>query len=514
MNLKNLRIWVQLLLTVALALVLVWAAVIAWESRANREAAIEQATTFSKSMHEATLAGLTAMMVTGTVGQRAVFLDQVRQLDTIRDLRVLRGDAVSQAFGPGTAAEQAAPDEVERQVLASGREVVRVESDSRGEVLRVVRPTLAQAEYLGKNCLTCHAVPAGTVLGVVSMKLSLDGTNAAVAAMRWKSIVAALVTCIPVLLLIYPFIQKVVTRPLEQGVQVAHGIARGDLTQRIDVRSRNETGRLHAALMDMSGSLAGIVARVRAGSGAIAATTGELATGNVDLSTRTDAQTHAVQDAASRTAALADAARRNADGARQADALARSASDVAARGGEVVSRVVGSMDSIHHSSRRIAEITGLIDSIAFRTNLLALNAAVEAARAGEQGRGFAVVAGEVRQLATQTAGAAREIKQLVDAAVGEIDAGTQLAHQAGGTMTEVVSSVARVNSLIGEITSACLEQIAGVEQVDGAIAQIDEAARSNAALVQQAAAATQALQAQTEELQSAVRVFQLAPGNA
>jgi methyl-accepting chemotaxis protein len=392
--------------------------------------------------------------------------------------------------------------------------VVRVESDSRGEVLRVVRPTLAQADYLGKNCLTCHAVQPGTVLGVVSMKLSLDTNNAAVAAMRWKSIVAALVTCIPVLLLIYPFIQKVVTRPLEQGVQVAHGIARGDLTQPIEVQTTNETGRLHAALKDMSDSLAGIVARVRAGSGAIATTTGELAAGNVDLSTRTDAQNHAVKDAASRTAALADAARRNAEGARQADALARSAADVAARGGEVVSHVVGSMDSIHRSSRRIAEITGLIDSIAFRTNLLALNAAVEAARAGEQGRGFAVVAGEVRQLATQSAGATREIKQLVDAAVGEIDAGTQLAHQAGGTMNEVVGSVARVNTLIGEITAACLEQIAGVEQVDGAIAQIGEAARSNAALVQQAAAATRSLQAQTDELESAVSVFRLAPGNA
>ena len=513
MRLRNARIWVQLLLTVALALAVVWAAVIAWDARSAREAAVEQATVFSKSMHEATMAGLTAMMVTGTVNQRAVFLDQVRQLDAIRDLRVLRGAAVTRLFCPGQGAEQAVPDAVEREVLATGRAVVQVQADAKGDVLRVVRPALAQADYLGKNCLACHRVDAGTVLGVVSMKVSLETADAAAAAMRWKSVVAALVTCGPVLLLIYPFIQRVVTRPLEKGVALAHGIARGDLAQTIAVETTNETGRLHAALHDMRDSLAGTVARVRAGSHAVATTTAQLAAGNADLSTRTGAQVQAVQDAASRTAALAAAARRNAGGARQADALARSAADVAARGGSAVQRMVGSMDSIHDTSRRIAEITGLIDSLAFRTNLLALNAAVEAARAGEQGRGFAVVAGEVRQLATQSAGAAREIKALVDTAVGAIDGGTRLANEAGGTMQEVVASVARVNTLIGEIASASAEQIEGVEQVDRAIAQIDEVARRNAALVKQAAQATQALEAQAGELQHAVGVFRLsAPG--
>ena len=509
MALRNLRIWIQLLLTIAAALAVVWVAVIAWESRANRQAAIEQAEAFSASMHEATMAGLTGMMVTGTVAQRAVFLDQILQLSAIRDVRVLRAPAVSQVFGPGSADEQAEPDEVERQVMASGQPVVRVEASPRGDVLRAVRPTLALKNYLGKDCLMCHKVDEGAVLGVVSMKMSLEATDAALADMRAKSLLAALVTCIPVLLLIYPFIQRVVTRPLEKGVTLAHGIARGDLTQRIEVETSNETGRLHAALKDMSASLVRMVARVRQGSTAIAAASGELASGNADLSNRTEEQAAALHEALSRTAALTESAQRNAQGAREADELARAAADVAVRGGEVVSRVVGSMDAIHDSSRRIAEITGVIDGIAFRSNILALNASVEAARAGEQGRGFAVVADEVRQLATRSAAAAREIKALVDSSVGEIDAGTRLAHEAGHTMKDVVQGVVKVNALVDDITRASGEQIAGVAQVNLAIAQIDAATQQNAALVEQAAAATMALQAQAVDLDRLVGTFRL-----
>ncbi len=509
MSLRNSRIWVQLIVTIALALALVWAAVIAWEGQGNRKAAIEQAETFSRSMHAATMAGLTGMMVTGTVAQRAVFLDQIRQLDAIRDLRVVRAEAVSKTFGPGNADEQHTPDAVEREVLASGRELIQVEQDASGEYLRAVRPALAQADYLGKNCLTCHQVAPGTVLGVVSMRLSLAASNEAVAAMRTKSLIAAIVTCIPVLLLIYPFIQRVVTRPLEKGVAVARGIAQGDLTQHIEAETTNETGRLHGALKEMSESLVGIVARVRRGSATIAAASGQLAAGNLDLSQRTEAQAQALQEAVNLTSSLTESARRNAEGARQADELARSASEVAVRGGDAVAKVVGSMDAINHSSRRIADITGLIDSIAFQTNILALNAAVEAARAGEQGRGFAVVASEVRQLAKRSASAAQEIKTLVETSVGEIDTGTTLAHQAGATMGEVVQSVARVNAIVDEITRASMAQIQGVEQVNGAIAQIDEVTQRNAALVEEAAAATQSLQEQAMDLEQVVGVFKL-----
>jgi methyl-accepting chemotaxis protein len=508
-RLINLKIWIQLLVTIGAALVVVWTGAILWEGRVNRSAAIDQASRFSLAMHEATMAGLTGMMVTGTVAQRAVFLDQITQLNTIRDVRVLRGEAVSKLFGPGTASDHVAPDPVEQQVLASGKEVIQVETDAKGEYLRAVRPALASKNYLGKDCVACHQVAEGTVLGVVSMKMSLTESNAALAQQRNTSILVAFVTCIPVLLLIYPFIQKVVTRPLEQGVAVARGIAAGDLTQTIRVATTNETGLLLQALKDMSESLVGVVGRVRAGSETIASASGEMAEGNLDLSSRTEAQAQALQEAAASMAHLTDAARQNADGARQANQLADTASEVAVKGGEVVAQVVGSMDSIHTSSKRIADIVGVIDGIAFQTNILALNAAVEAARAGEQGRGFAVVATEVRRLAQRSAAAAQEIKALIGASVDQVEAGTQLVHQAGTTMNEVVQSVVRLNGIMGDITSASQAQIEGIERVNQSITQIDTVTVHNAALVEKATASTQALKDQAVHLEAVVNVFKL-----
>lgn len=508
-RLINLRIWIQLLITIGAALVVVWAGAIAWESRINRNAAIDQASRFSLSMHEATMAGLTGMMVTGTVGQRAIFLDQIKQLNTIRDVKVVRGEGVSKSFGPGNAADQTPPDAVEQQVLSTGQEVIQVETDAKGEYLRAVRPALASNNYLGKNCMSCHQVPQGTVLGVVSMKMSLTESNAALAEQRNTTILVAFFTCIPVLLLIYPFIQKVVTRPLEQGVAVARGIAAGDLTQTIRVETTNETGLLLQSLKDMSESLVGVVGRVRAGSETIAAASGEMAKDHQDLSARTEAQTLALQEVTSAMAQLTDAARQNGDGARQVNQLANSASEVAVKGGDVMTQVVGSIDSIHTSSRRIVDIVGVIDDIAFQTNILALNAAVEAARAGEQGRGFAVVATEVRRLAQRSAAAAQEIKALIAASVSDVEAGTQLAHQAGTTMDEVVQSVVRLNSIMGDISRASQVQIDGIERVSESIAQIDTVTAHNAALAEKATTATQSLKEQAVHLEAVVNVFKL-----
>jgi methyl-accepting chemotaxis protein len=510
MRLANTKIWVQLMVTIGLALALVWAGGIVWQNHVNREAAIEQARGFSLSMHDATMAGLTGMMVTGTIAQRSVFLDQIKQLDNIRDVHVFRGDAVSKTFGPGTAAESTSPDADERQVLATGKAVVQVGSDAKGEYLRAVRPTLASKNYLGKDCTTCHQVPEGSVLGVVSMKLSLDASNAAIARQRAMAILMVVLTCIPVLLIIHPFIRKVVTRPLEAGVTIARDIAAGDLAQPVQVGSTNEIGRLQQALEDMRTSLAGVVGRVRAGTATIATASGELASGNQDLSSRTVSQAQALRETSASMAQLTDAARQNAASARQANQLAISASQVAVQGGAVVSQVVATMDSINASSARIADIVGVIDSIAFQTNILALNAAVEASRAGDHGRGFAVVASEVRTLAQRSASAASEIKALIGASVEQTHGGSRQVHQAGTTMNEVVRSIQRVTDIMGEISAASLNQIAGIEQVNSAMSQIDESTRLNAQLVDAATAATQSLQEQAASLDQVVGLFKLA----
>jgi len=508
-RLANLKIWVQLLLTIGAALAVVWAGVIVWQDRFNRNAAIDQARAFSLTMHDATMAGLTGMMVTGTIAQRSVFLDQIRQLNSIRDVRIVRGDGVRKTFGlgNGTATE---PDAVERQVLASGIESIEVESDAKGEYLRAVRPALARKNYLGKDCTTCHQVLEDSVLGVVSMKMSLDEANAALVQQRSTSILVALLTCIPVLLVIYPFIRKVVTRPIEQGVAIARGIAEGDLALPIEVASTNEIGRLQLALRDMRDSLVAIVGKVRAGTDTIAAASGQIAAGNLDLSSRTESQASALQQTSASMAQLTRAARQNADSARQANELAISSSAVAVEGGSVVSQVMVTMDSINASSARIADIIGVIDGIAFQTNILALNAAVEASRAGEHGRGFAVVAAEVRTLARRSSAAASEIKALIGASVDQVGSGTRLVHQAGSTMNDIVCSVKRVTDIMGEISAASLEQIEGIEQVNAAMAQMDGVTQKNATLVDQAAVATKALREEADQLEAVVSVFRLA----
>ena len=509
MHVAKYKIWVQLLTTIGAALIVVWSGVIVWQGYVYRDAALEQARDFSLSMHNATMAGLTGMMVTGTVAQRDVFLDQVKQLGSIRDVRVLRGESVSKTFGPGTAKDDGLPDALEQRVLQSGKEAIQVESDSKGEYLRTVRPALALKNSLGKDCTQCHQVPEKTVLGVVSMKVSLDQVNAGLADQRLKSILAAIITCIPVLMLIYPFIRKVVTQPLEFGVKVARGIAAGDLTQKIAVNSSNEMGELQQALKDMNESLVHIVGKVRDGTDTIYGAANHIANGNADLSARTELQAGSLEKTASSMQELTSTVNQNADNARRANQLAISASAVAVKGGAVVSQVVDTMESINASSKKIVDIIDVIDGIAFQTNILALNAAVEAARAGEQGRGFAVVATEVRSLAQRSAAAAKEIKTLIGDSVEKVGTGSAQVHQAGATMTEIVDSIRHVTDIMGEIAAASVEQTTGIRRVNDAIAEMDQVTQQNAALVEEAAAAAQSLQDQAGHLEQVVGVFKL-----
>ena len=292
------------------------------------------------------------------------------------------------------------------------------------------------------------------------------------------------------------------------AADVAKHIAQGHLAVAVNARNHDRSSLL-AALRDMRDSLAGIVGEVRSGSDAITTAATQIAAGNQDLAGRTDVQARSIEQTASAMDALTATVKQNADSAQQANAMAVAASEVAEQGGAMVAQVVETMGSINESSRKIVDIIGVIEGIAFQTNILALNAAVEAARAGEQGRGFAVVAAEVRSLAQRSSVAAKEIKDLIDDSVQKVDSGSQLVERTGKTMGDLVTSVKRVTELVGEITLASQAQSRGIEQVNGAIAQMDQVTRQNAALVEQAAAASQLQQSAAQKLANVVRVFRL-----
>ncbi len=305
------------------------------------------------------------------------------------------------------------------------------------------------------------------------------------------------------------WITRSIVVPLRVAVRVAQTVATGDLNSRIDVRAGDETGQLLSALKQMNDSLVHIVGRVRTGTDTIASASSQIASGNQDLASRTEQQASALEETASSMEQLTATVRQNADHARQANQLALSASAVAQQGGAVMARVIDTMGAINDSGRKIADIIGVIDGIAFQTNILALNAAVEAARAGPQGRGFAVVAAEVRNLAQRSAAAAGEIKVLIGDSVGNVAAGAKLVDQAGATMQAIVENIQRVADTMGEITTASQEQIDGIAQVHQAITQMDAVTQQNASLVEEASAASRSLRDQADGLSRVVGVFRI-----
>ena len=345
----------------------------------------------------------------------------------------------------------------------------------------------------------------------------VDEITAEATALRNRYILSGLVALVAFAVALYAFVRRAVTRPLAEARDAAIRIADGDLTVHVPSRGQDEIGRLLEAMNGISSKLSSVVGNVRDGAEQIANASQEISTGNLDLCMRTEQQASSLATTASSMGELTETVRQNAEHARQANQLALSASTVAQKGGSMVAQVVDTMESINQSSRKIGDITGVIDGIAFQTNILALNAAVEAARAGEQGRGFAVVASEVRNLAQRSAAAAKEIKALIAASSSDVEAGSKLVSEAGATMNDVLASVARVTDIMADISAASLEQTGGIELVNRAIGEMDESTQQNAALVEEASAATQALQDQAAQLARAVRLFRLddtAPGNA
>ncbi|MDR9834994.1 methyl-accepting chemotaxis protein [Herbaspirillum huttiense] len=337
-----------------------------------------------------------------------------------------------------------------------------------------------------------------------SVIMGKETANSAISLVLFFSGIAIIISIISAWL-----VTRSITRPLNEAVKVAGAVAEGDLTQQIEATTKDETGMLLSALKTMNTNLHRIVSQVREGTETINTASSEIATGNLDLSSRTEEQAGALEETASSMEELTSTVKQNAENARQANNLAVVASNVAIQGGGVVNQVVQTMGEINQASRKIVDIIGVIDGIAFQTNILALNAAVEAARAGEQGRGFAVVASEVRVLAQRSAAAAKEIKVLIDESVTRVENGSRLVEQAGSTMSEVVSSVKRVTDVVAEISAASHEQSDGIEQINQAITQMDEVTQQNAALVEEAAAASQSLQEQSRHLSDTVRVFKL-----
>ena len=333
---------------------------------------------------------------------------------------------------------------------------------------------------------------------------------------EWARMQTAILSVVAVLLGIGLglWITRSITVPIQNAVKIAQTVANGDLNSRIEVVGRDETSELMQAIKEMQSHLVEVVANVRQGSESVATASGEIAQGVIDLSSRTEEQASALEQTAASIDELGSSIKHTFESGKRANQMASSAAEVAVKGGAVVAQVVQTMEAINVSSKKIADIIGLIDGIAFQTNILALNAAVEAARAGDQGRGFAVVASEVRSLAGRSASAAKEIKALIETSVGNVDEGCKLVEMAGSTMDEIVVSVRRVASIMGEISVSSQDQSAGIDQVNQAISQMDQVTQQNAALVEEAAAAASSLEVQAQQLVKVVSVFNLGTSRA
>src|SRR5471032_2517488 len=396
----------------------------------------------------------------------------------------------------GAVAEEKANHQIEELLLAQNRYAPQVTGAEQQRIY-------TQAQQAIQTLLTEHP----KIMALMNQGRKDDATYAQAKTLIYGLLLAS----VALALLLAAWIARIIAQPLRGALEVATRVADGDLSTTIVARSADETGELVLALAEMNGKLLQIVTEVRGGTELIATASAEIAAGNLDLSARTEEQAGALEQTAAAMEQMAATVSQNADHARRAKALAAAAAGVAVAGGYAVDEVVGTMGAIDAASGRIADIIGVIDAIAFQTNILALNAAVEAARAGEQGRGFAVVATEVRSLAARSATAAREIKGLIADSAAQVRSGSAQAARAGATMREVVASVQRVSAIVGDIAAASAEQSTGIGQIKQALTQMDGVTQQNAALVEEAAAAAQSLRDQAARLAQAVGIFKLRP---
>lgn len=534
----NWKIWVRLTAAIWLVLVIVWTGMIYWSSQVNRETAIRQAQDFSHSIHEMTMAGLTGMMITGTVGQREIFLDQIKQLSIIKDLHVARGDAVIKLFGPDTK-DSRELDSLEKQVLQNGAPYMAVESQNDHAFLRVINPTKASKNYLGKDCIACHQVPEGTVLGVVSMKISLDSVEAEVANFRLKIAGAALGVIGVLLVVIYLLTRHLVTEPLDELRQGLEDIARGegDLTRRLPVRGSDEVGQAATVFNEMMENFNGLVRQVRDCATQVSSKVASLS----DSADRVARSSHR-QDEKSNEAAFAveqlvtsissiaqsaghvqhqsqESLTRAQEGTRNLTVLVEEMNVVE----QTVKQMAESVNEFVRNTEAITHMTREVKDIAEQTNLLALNAAIEAARAGEQGRGFAVVADEVRKLAEKSGRSASEIDAITATISNQsvsvrrnIEEGLEHLASSQASVSTVANILQATNGSVSEVGHG-LDTIADATDqqrrvsgaVESSIEAIAEMARDNTTAVEQTAGAAHDLKNLADRLESVVGRFKV-----
>ena len=538
MHFRDLKIWMRLLIAIWVMLFIAWGSMIGWTAYKQKQLAIDQARNFSGSVYEMTMASLTGMMLTGTVAQRAVFLDQLKQLDVLRDVQVVRGDAVTKQFGAGALSETSA-DAAIKQVMLSAKPIYSIENDAKGQYLSANIPVIAKSNYLGKNCIACHMVPEGTVLGAVSMKVSLDKTNATVRDFTIQIVLVALGLCIPLLFFVYTFIRKFVTEPLEAMTQGLRDIAQGegDLTRRLAVHGDDEIGvasrvfnQMMEKFQDLIGKVAGSASMVMDSAHQLSANSQQVSN-NSTLQREKSAETaHAVEGMVNKIAEVAastdqlqkqslESQKKTRHGQESLTELANQIKQV----GNSVREIAGAINLFIESANSISNITQEVKDIADQTNLLALNAAIEAARAGEQGRGFAVVADEVRKLAEKSAVSANEIDTITLAlrertgqvevsmqkGLNYIDSGEKLLVSVEQVLSHARESVEQVSSAISSIVAATEEQRVTSDSVSVNMEAIASSADLASNIVAETVAATQRLDHLSTELQEMVGKFRV-----